>query len=478
MNKRISQWALGALFISIFIFIWSLWHRAIHIDDVWLAEYSYWLERLGYVKSEAMRGFSDAEHRLYIYHKLLAIEGAALIRFFGFSPYVLKSLALVFLAGCLCVVHFLFQKHSKAKESPYLLFALFLSFFHTVNLSFMFRPELHLVFWGLCSFVFLEKFLDDENKKYALVFAGILSGIGTATHLNGVVFTAATVAFLWIYRRWWAGFIFGAIASWGLFFFFLFDAHTWVDLQHSFYQLTHWRDVATGKYGWEILFRVFTEQARFLHSPPEIFYSFLLVFLLVPARKTLWQEQRRLVVYAALLFFFIAEITHGTNTNYLMYTFPFFILLSTHAFGILLRQGKRKWALSAVAIYFVGSWAYNIGEFSNRETMAPEYAKIASFLPEGAQVLAPAHLMFPGLGKMHIQSFIIYRDKIEAGTMTATPESLVEEASRFDIEFIVFDQSNKDFFKIESDSYGRYRSMAEQPSKKFRIFKRSGEQSH
>jgi hypothetical protein len=473
VNQRLNRWALGSLAIALIIFIWSLWHRIIHIDDVWLAEYSYWLAQLGYVKSEALRGFFEAENKLYVYHKLLAIEGALAIRLFGFDPYVLKSIALVFLTGSLWLLRFVYLKHLKGTANVYLLFALFLSFFHTMNLGFTFRPELHLVFWGLFSYIFLEKFLDGKNEKYALLLAGVFSGVGIATHLNGVVFTGATVAFLWFHRRWTAGFIFGVVASWGIFFYFLIDAHSLAEIKMSFYQLTHWRDVATGKYGWEVWFRLITEQGRYLHSPPEILYSLLLVVLLFLARKVLWVEQRRLVIYTALLFFFVAHVTHGVNTNYLLYCLPFFILLATYSFEILIRQKRSVAAVTAVVIFLVGSWVYNISEFSHKEETLPEVEKVAAFLPADVQVLAPAALMFPGLGKFRIQSFINYRDNVEYGKMKANPEDLIAEAIKYKTEYIVFDQSSKLFFKIDSDSYGPFKLMETQPSEKFFIYKAS-----
>lgn len=471
MEKRLTQIFLLVFLVSIGIFAWSLWRRPIHIDDVWLAEYSFWLEKLGFVKSEAMRGFFNAENKLYVYHKLLAIEGALAIRWFGFSPYVLKSISLVFLVGSLWALQKMFRKQSLLKSGIFLLFALTFSFFHTVNLSFTFRPEIHLMFWGLVSFICLERYLDKPDEKVSLIAGGILSGFGTATHLNGVVFTGATVAFLWIYRRWWAGFIFGTVASWGLFFYFLFDARTVEEIKLSFHQLTHWRDVATGKYGaWDALLRVFTEQGRFLHSPPEIIYTFLILFLLIPTRKVLWKEHKRLLLYSGVLLFFVAEVTHGTNTNYLMYTFPFFILLATYGFETLVRQGRIKYACIIVAIFLAGSWGYNVDKFSHREENDLEYKKVAKFLPNDAKVLSPAYLMFPGLGKVRIQSFVVYRDKVEAKELSATPEDLTTAAEKFDIEYIVFDESNLNFFNIKAEVYGRYRLMAEQPSALFKIY--------
>lgn len=472
MNKKNSIWAFAAFAISLILFFWSLWHRPIHIDDVWLAEYSYWLERLGYVKSEALRGFFGAENRLYVYHKLLAFEGAAAIRLFGFHAYVLKSLSLAYVLGSLVALYYVYQKHGQQKATQsLLLFAIFLSFFHTMNLGFIFRPEIRLLCWGLCSFILLDKFLSEPSAQKYLILAALLSGVGTATHLNGVVFTGASVAFLWIQRRWWAGFVFGAIASWGLFFYFLIDVRSVAELQLSFHQLVHWRDVATGKYGWEMFTRVITEQGRYLHSPPEIIYSFLLLFLLIPARKYLWANKRRLTVYTLVLSFFVAQVTHGTNTNYLMYAFPFFILLAIYSFSWLVEKDHKKYATSIVAIFLVASWIYNIQYFRKRESLKEEISKVVEFIPADVQVLAPGQLMFQGLGKFHIQSFVSYRDRVEAGNLDSTGTALFSEANKFQIEYIVFDESNFEFFHLKDGAPNSYERLETQPSTLFQIFK-------
>lgn len=453
------------------IFAQSLWRRMIHIDDVWLGEYSYWLEKLGYVKSEAMRGFYQAENKLYVYHKLFAYQGAAAIKLFGFNPYVLKSVSLLYVLLCLPVLAFLYRKYSESKTQTLLLWALFLSFFHTMNLGFTFRPEMHLAFWGLLSFACLDRYLDKAKIPF-LLLAAFLSGVGIATHLNGVVFTGASVLLLWSQRRWSAGFIFGTIATWGLLFYFLVDVRSLDELRMSYTQLTHWRDVATGKYGWDLILRIFMEQGRYLHSPPEIIYSILLLFLLVPARKFLLTTPKRVAYYTIFLCLVIAEVTHGTNTNYLMYAFPFLLLLSMWAFEFLINQGRKKIAWTAVCVFLIGSWTYDIQAFQSRETMAPAYQAVADFLPPNSKVLAPAYLMFPGLGKFQIQSFIIYRDRVEAGTLEQTATALFNEASQYDIEYIVVDNSNKEFFNIVDNGYGNYEATSTQPSDLFRIYKR------
>ncbi|MGZ3775768.1 MAG: hypothetical protein ACXVCN_18780 [Bdellovibrio sp.] len=472
----LSKWPIAgtqALFvISLAIFVWSLWHRTYHIDDVWLAEFSYWLDRVGYVKSEAIRGFLNSEIRHYVYHKIFAIEGAWIIHFFGLQPYALKSLSLIYTALSLPLLAVIYKKYSSNGKYLFLLFAIFLSFYHTVNLGFTFRPELNLVFLFLLSFIFFDKYLDSSRRIF-MVIAALIGGLAIATHLNGTILVGASVLFLWLQRRWLAGFFYGVIASWGLFFYFFYDVRSLAELHQSVLQLTNHRDVTSGKYGLELFIRLIEEQGRYLHSPPEIIYTLMLVLLLASTRKYLAEQQKRVLFFAGLLFLFTAEVTHGINTNYLMCSFPFFILLSVLAFEKLLAEGRKKIAWTAVLIFFIGSWAFNISQFKRRELMAPEYAKVAEFIPKEVQVLAPEFLMFQGLGKFHIQTYSTYIDKVAEGKINKTPEQLFAEALKFDIEFVVLDKYNMDFFNVKASSYGPYSLSPTQPSQEFVIFTRN-----
>lgn len=471
MSRKGSGAIVLCFCVSVIVFAWSLWGRMIHIDDVWLGEYSYWLNKLGYVKSEAMRGFFTAENQLFVYHKFFHIQGAWLIHWLGFHPYLLKALSLVYVLACLPLLAILYYRHSLSKKNLLLLFALFISFFHTMNLGFTFRPEMHLVFWGLLSYHLLDRYFE-SNNKWLLSTAGLISGLGIATHLNGVVFTGASVLLLWLQRKWWAGFIFGLIAAWGLVFFFTYDVRSFADLHQLYIQLTNWRDVASGKYGWESLFRVFSEVSRYSHSPPEIIYSLMLLLLLVPARKYLMQAHRRLFYFVGLLSLCVAQVTHGHNTNYLMYALPFWLLLAVGSFEKLVDEKRTRLAWSAVLVFLVGSWAYDISTFKNHEALLPELEKVAQALPPDAKVLSPHYLIFPGVEKFRIQSFINYRDNVEKQVLRQTAEDLFKEAQKYDIEYIVVDKSARDFFNITETSYGPYKVMPEQPSEKCQIYKK------
>ncbi|MGZ3771515.1 MAG: hypothetical protein ACXVCP_18125 [Bdellovibrio sp.] len=470
--QKVSFYFTGILLvISLLVFISSLWHRAYHIDDIWLAEYSFWLQKLGYVKSEAARGYFNAENKFFAYHKFFAIEGAWIIDLFGFKPYALKAIGLIYTVLCLPLLAIIYKRYSSSGKNLFLVFALFLSFFHTVNLGFTFRPELNLAFLFLLSFILLDNYIRSGKQIYLLASA-FFGGLSIATHLNGCILVGASVLYMWFQRRWLTGFIFGAVASWGLFFYFLYDVSSWNELVLSYNQLMNWRDVSTGKYGFQLFFRLIQEQGRYLHSPPEILYTLMLVLIFTATRKSLYKSYKNFILFVGLLFFCTAEITHGTNTNYLMCSFPFFILLAVLGFEKLLDEGKIKMAWVSVLIFLIGSWSYNLVHFKHREQLAPEYTKLAEFLPRESQVLAPKFLMFDGLGKFHIQDYANYIDKVEQGLLKQTPEDLFNEALKFNIEYVVLDQQYIDFFHVKPSAYGPYTIDASQPSKFFTIYKK------
>ncbi|MDP3446150.1 MAG: hypothetical protein Q8T08_25095, partial [Ignavibacteria bacterium] len=88
--------------ISLFLllaamFIVSIPHRKVHIDDAWLGEHSYWLWKDGTTKSKLMTGIAESEKRLVLHHKLFTIQGAALFAVFGFSLQWLKSISFIYL---------------------------------------------------------------------------------------------------------------------------------------------------------------------------------------------------------------------------------------------------------------------------------------------------------------------------------------------------------------------------------------------
>ena len=151
---------------------------------------------------------------------------------------------------------------------------------------------------------------------------------------------------------------------------------------------------------------------------------------------------------------------------------PFLVLLALLAFEYLLTEGRRKLAWSAVGIFLIGSWQYDISEFSHKEAFFPQFSKVAEFLPANSKVLSAHFLIFPGIEKLRIQSFITYRDKVENKVLEKNAESMFQEAQKFDIEYVVVDPSNNAFFNVDKESYGPYSQLSNSPVEGYKIFKR------
>ena len=290
-----------------------------------------------------------------------------------------------------------------------------------------------------------------------------------------MIYTGAGVLLLWVHRKWKVGFFYGCLGALGLVLYATFDVRFWAEFQQLVNQFRNWRDVATASYGWITVFlRPIFEQQRFLHSPPEIIYSVFLVFLIVPARKFIVSKAPRVLVYAGLLTLCLAEIAHGSNTNYLIYAFPFFVLLAVMSFEHLTMSPKpyAKVAWGLIAIFLLGNWVYDVSKFKDREYLSAEYQKVTEALPTDVYVLAPGTFVMQGLGRQKIQILVAYRDKVENNLITDTPEGLFAEAAKFENEYVILDKSNQEYFKVEQAEYSQYRLAENQPSSYFKIYER------
>ena len=89
------RWVQAGLFVLASLALASLFRRSVYIDDAWLGERAWWLAREGAVRSELFRAVLDYGERMFVFHKLFALSGAAFIKLFGWSLYTLKSVSLV-----------------------------------------------------------------------------------------------------------------------------------------------------------------------------------------------------------------------------------------------------------------------------------------------------------------------------------------------------------------------------------------------
>jgi hypothetical protein len=83
-------------------------------DDAWFAEESFWLLKVGYVKSTFFSGFLGWEKTYFLSHKLFIALGAGLQYLLPLSPYTAKLSGLIpFVVLVVLLIFYQQQNHKK-----------------------------------------------------------------------------------------------------------------------------------------------------------------------------------------------------------------------------------------------------------------------------------------------------------------------------------------------------------------------------
>ena len=142
------------LAVTLLLFVGGMWHHYIYIDDCWHGEEAYWIVKDGVAKTKSMEGILGFENHIMVYHKLNVLCGAAVIKLFGWSVYYLK----LFTFSVYMLFFFVFYKFYKLSKEQYNTRIFTLSVFTIfvsplmIYLSFTYRPEILVMFFGFTSF--------------------------------------------------------------------------------------------------------------------------------------------------------------------------------------------------------------------------------------------------------------------------------------------------------------------------------------
>jgi hypothetical protein len=296
-----------------------------------------------------MTGFAGSEDRLLLHHKLFTLQGAAIIRLFGFHLAVMESVALLYFLLFICMfwsfldrLNFRFDKKTKV-------FAVWLIFFNPLvfEFSYVFRPETMLMTLGLVSYLFIYKSLAQEiATKYSLWYslvAGLFAGMAMFTHLNGIVFASA--GFLLFLLRWKP--IKLLLFTLGVLFIgtgYFFDFNSFADFTLWNKQLTFVPTTEDGSPNFiiQLLLNVINEHRRYFHSPKEIIFTVLLVTALVINFRKLIDKQRILLTYTLFLVITLAAFALNKTSKYLIMLLPFFVLIIVQTYHDLQESHKMK----------------------------------------------------------------------------------------------------------------------------------------
>lgn len=315
-----------ALVFTVLLYIFSLWQRVPDVDDAWIGEHAYWLTKAGYVKSELMHGITNQELRHIVHHKFFTLNGYAAIKIYGFSLYTLKAVSLVWAIGFL----FVFFRYVRRKfDHQAAIFSMLLMGFNAFifQYSFVYRPEIVVMALGFVSFIFIEKFIDEDKKWYLLV-AGFTAGVAASTHLNGFIYIGAGFLTLIWKKKYIPSLVMAVSVLPGIAIYF-FDFTSQYNFDYWFYQINdspalHKSSVMPSSV--KYLLKILNEHMRFLHSPKEIIMTFLLAASVIFNFKDL-KNKTIYLHYLLLLILLLSLISVHSTSKYLLLYIPVMMLI-------------------------------------------------------------------------------------------------------------------------------------------------------
>ncbi|MEN7547435.1 glycosyltransferase family 39 protein [Rapidithrix thailandica] len=450
------------IFSILFIFTTTLlitfYHRAIHLDDVWLGEHAYWLAKEGVVRSELFRGLLDYESQLFVYHKFFVLNGAWLISLFGWSPYVLKSIGLLY---SLIFFIFVFRYYKNSSQTQCLLFsALLVSNPVFIEYVFVYRPEVMLMSLGFLSFFFLKKYLESSKWIHLLLSAG-LAGLCFYTHLNGLVYIGAGGLTLLLYRKIGPALLFGGIATpvAALYFLDVYQANAWEPYLSQFNN-----DPAVEKRGsWGLVLNLLEEHKRFFHSPREIGISLLVIPVLALRWKSIFYHKRLELMYVIIISFSLAVLHDIKTSKYMLLYLPQLLILVAFALENIYLQVAANWKKGVtvlLGLYFLNGLVSASILFLKNKNQPAYNQQITQYMGEkGGNVMAVMPFVFNEIENFRIMGQHYYVALYEKYTgEPLTTEAFFKDMEQKEIQAILIDEDllNKLPLPLE---YGNYRCI-------------------
>lgn len=450
MNQKFLKITLA---LTVLIFAYSLWNRAVDVDDAWLAEHAYWLSEMGFVKSELMRGITNQEVRVLLHHKLLIAVGALSIKGFGLSVYILKSLTL------LCFGAFLgfFYKFTVLEKAYFnrkdFGFAVLILLSHALvfRFAFVFRPEVFMMFFGFLNFIFLNRTLSNFSIKNAAL-TGFFAALCLLTHLNGIAFLGASFLLIAWEKQWkslgWYSLVGGLTCLT-----YFWDFTMTYDFSFWFDQLNN-NPYHKAPFGTQILFNLLNEQMRFFHSTIEIAFSVFLISSLCVSYPILRQKHLILLRFSLLLILILAALSLYKTTKYMIPYLPYLVMMIVLSWKYLYEKEfeplnwTKRFSIESIKNYF---WLLiflylGIQHFFNFHLAIKKYdttfnqALTEIFIRTPVQktkVIAPMSFIFNEIERFErIQSEISFYE-MQKSEPDLKGEKFLQRALEYDIDYIL-----------------------------------------
>lgn len=283
------------------------------------------------------------------------------------------------------------------------------------------------------------------------LFSGVAAGITALFHLNGVTFVATGALVLLLNKKikYLMLFMFGCFLGFIAYFFEILNTENFQTFLHQFNN-----DPALGgeEYGIiSLVQRIILEPKRYLHHTYEATYFIIFVFIVYANWSSIKNNKRiyDALKYFIILSFFVAVITPGGKTVYLLYTLPYILLIISYYFIETIFQPGKKIALYAFVTLFIITnigHGYIIFERRNSDMMSTHAGIMKKYnITKNDRILAPRTFIFNEMGNVEIFSLLGYRmrkhyqhNREDSGLLLSS-ESLFKEAYAENIKLIILD---------------------------------------
>ena len=456
-----------ALLLVVAIFFYSLINRVPDIDDAWLGEHAYWMLKLGYAKSELMRGITHQEIRFLCHHKLLTLQGALFLKLFGFSVYSLKLFSLLYLAVFFLIFYLNFYKKIFSAFEFYLFSLLLISNVLIFENSFVFRPEISLMTLGFISYLFINSILKNgRNQIFSAIISGLVAGLCVSTHLNGVIFPIAGFILLLWNRKFLPGIIFG-ISTLPTIAIYFYDFSPVFNFNYWLYQLnmtpSHDR-INNLPYGGSYLLNLINEHLRFFHSPPEVLLSFLFIGVFIFTYKSL-KEHRNLIRYSFLLIFLLALFSVHKTSYYMIIYMPYMLILIVLGLRELNTGNFKRGVLISMncilVIYVLVNIVFDLRVFNKKNNSNTNKLIVQKYIKgkvDTCRIVAPMTFIFDEiLYFKSIQGDVCYSE-MQKTDKSIYKDGFLKLTKKFNIDYIILTPGAMRSFginKYTKDDYSR-----------------------
>lgn len=353
------------LFLLIALFLYSLYQRIPDIDDAWIGEYAYWFAKDGYVHSELMRGINKQEINFVVHHKLFSMNGAFIIKLFGFSLYSLKSASLIYIIIFLALFYFYtFKWRGIFNKYDFVLSLIILFSFPSIfKYAFLYRPEIMMMTLGFVGFMALERsFISKKKALWLLFLSGVFFGLTAAVHLNGFILIVAGGLLLLMNRKYKGIIVFGvgALFAFSIYFYDLTDATSIALWKHQFFESPSLDSLRVGSPWLKPVINLLKEHMRYFHDLQIIFFSIFLIVTIVIGFRFLFENHTLLLQFALLVAIITGIVAMHKSRQYFLLNFPYLVMLIVITIKALhegkistFKKGKRKQISRLIAVLFI-----------------------------------------------------------------------------------------------------------------------------